>query len=244
MTEGVATNPVLVDGSSAADRYLLLVDISGYTGFLSGVAMTHGEDFSGGLPAGYLVLGELLEGVVNGLSPDFDLIKLEGDAVFGASPADRLDHRGAEVVEHLAELYVAFAARRFALRSTGDDKCTACTAVEHLDLKMILHRGLAVSQRVAGTADLQGPAVNVAHRLLKNSIRQRIGYRPYLLLTGAAAEGLGLGDRGLAHEELYSDVGRIDGRLLDLAEIAGVAPAVPRGDAISTEPWPDLRIVS
>ena len=31
----------------AIDRYLLLIDISGYTGFLAGVAEAHGEDFSG-----------------------------------------------------------------------------------------------------------------------------------------------------------------------------------------------------
>lgn len=230
-------------GPAAGSRYLLLVDISGYTAFLAGVERTHGEDFSGGLPAGYRVLGELLDGVVRGVAPEFDVVKLEGDAVFGAAPAERLDGLGDTVVDRLGAMYAAFATQRVALRSTGDDKCVACTSVEHLDLKAILHRGLAVAQRVGGTDDLHGPAVNAAHRLLKNGVRDRIGYRPYLLVTAPAAAGLGLDGRGFEHVETYADVGRIEGQVLDLAELAGVSPAVPPLGTFATEPWPDLSIL-
>lgn len=232
------------DGASAVDRYLALVDISGYTGFLAGVEETHGKDFRAGLPAGYPILDELLEGVVDALAPEFDVVKLEGDAVFGAAPADRLDGRGDEILEHLVALYSAFATRRTALRSAGDDTCIACTAVEHLDLKVVVHRGLAVTQRVAGREDLHGPAVIAAHRLLKNSVRDRIGYRPYLLITTPAADALGLGDRGFEHSESYADVGSIEARILDLAELAGVEPAVPRPIQPGASTWPDLQIVS
>jgi hypothetical protein len=56
----------------------------------------------------------------------------------------------------------------------------------------------------AGTGtELLGPAVNVAHRLLKNSIQARIGYRPYLFLTDAAASGLNLAEPGVEHREDY-----------------------------------------
>src|SRR4029079_15634846 len=104
----------------AIDRYLLLSDISGYTGFLAGVADAHGEDFSGGLPAGYRVLGELLQGLVEGLPPYFQSVKLEGDAVFGAAPASDLDGRRIALIDHLAGLYRAFAALRdvLAVRAT------------------------------------------------------------------------------------------------------------------------------
>jgi hypothetical protein len=235
--------PLRGDGVTAVDRYLALVDISGYTSFLAGVEQQHGEDFSGGLPAGYRVLGELLEGVVDALGPEFDIVKLEGDAVFGAAPAVRLDGRGEEIVQHLVALYAAFATRRTALRSTGDDKCVACTAVQHLDLKVVIHRGLAVSQRMAGREELQGPAVNAAHRLLKNGVRDRIGYRPYLLVTAPAAKALGLGDRGFEHSETYPDVGSIDARVLDLAELAGVDAAVPMPAGSPAASWPELQIV-
>jgi hypothetical protein len=62
--------------------------------------------------------------------------------------------------------------------------------------------------------------VNVAHRLLKNTIRSRIGARPYLFLTDAAATGLGLADVGVAHAEEYADAGTIGGRIVVLGQPA------------------------
>ena len=47
--------------ATAGDRYLLLADISGYTAFMASVERAHGVDFSEGIPAGYAVLGELLD---------------------------------------------------------------------------------------------------------------------------------------------------------------------------------------
>ena len=65
--------------AAAGERYLFLADISGYTGFMSGVEEEHGVDFSDGIPAAYSVLGDLLDAVVEGVKPDLALVKLEGD---------------------------------------------------------------------------------------------------------------------------------------------------------------------
>jgi hypothetical protein len=81
---------------------------------------------------------------------------------------------------------------------------------------VILHRGPAVRQSVGSGSDLLGPAVTVAHRLLKNTVRERIGAHPYLFMTDAAATGLGLQAIGLAHGEEYPDAGRIKGRIVEL----------------------------
>ena len=59
--------------AAAGDRYLLLADISGYTGFMTGVEDEHGADFSNGIPAAYSILGALLQSVIEGLAPDFQL---------------------------------------------------------------------------------------------------------------------------------------------------------------------------
>ena len=83
----------------AGERYLLLADISGYTGFMAGVEQEHGVDFSAGIPAAYSVLGDLLGAVIEGVAPDFALVKLEGDAVFAAAPAASLDGQGDRVLE-------------------------------------------------------------------------------------------------------------------------------------------------
>jgi len=184
---------------------------------MSGVEVEHGADFSDGIPAAYSVLGDLLDAVVQGVKPDLALVKLEGDAVFAAAPAAGLDGQGDRVLETIHETYRAFIEARTRAIPANDHVCVACPAVAHLDLKVVLHRGPAVRQSVGSGSDLLGPAVTVAHRLLKNTVRDRIGSRPYLFITDAAVNGLGLPDVGLAHGEAYPDAGRITGRIVELA---------------------------
>ena len=202
--------------ASASDHYLLLADISGYTSFMSGVEVAHGVDFSGGIPAGYSVLGALLDAVVEGVRPDFEVAKLEGDAVFAIAPASALDAHGDSVLGQLKVVHRAFHERRVVATRAQDHVCTACPAVSTLDLKMVLHRGQVVRQTVGGSTELLGPAVNVAHRLLKNTVQAQLGYRPYLFLTDAAAVALELPEVGTEHHEEYPDIGPVDGRVIDL----------------------------
>src|SRR5436190_16467169 len=96
----------------AGQRYLLIADISGYTAFMNGVEQAHGVDFSDGIPAGYAVLGALLDAVVEGVQPGFEIAKLEGDAVFAIAPAPTLDGRGTALISQLQAVYQAFLARR------------------------------------------------------------------------------------------------------------------------------------
>jgi class 3 adenylate cyclase len=208
----------------AGERYLLLADISGYTGFMAGVEIEHGVDFSAGIPAAYAVLGALLGAVSRGVEPEFTVVKLEGDAVFAAAPASMLDGQGDRVLEKLQAMYEAFIDGRTRAIPSKDHLCTACPAVAHLDLKIVLHRGHTVRQAVGSGSDLLGPAVTVAHRLLKNTVRERIGSRAYLFLTDAAASGLGLPLVGLEHHEEYPDAGRVDGRIIELAGPGQQAP--------------------
>jgi hypothetical protein len=232
-----------MDNADAVARYLLVADMSGYTRFLGLVEERHGDDFRAGLPAGYRALGELLQRVVDGLAPAFELVKVEGDAVFCAAPADSLDGRGDAVTSLLGETYRTFIGRRDTLASSAtDDRCTACFAIGQLDLKVVIHRGIAVRQTMGGAADLLGPAVNVVHRLLKNTVRDRIGFRPYVLVTQPAADGLGLTDAGVAHQERYADVGSIDARIVDLAELAHVVPTSWPPPPTGSESWPEIAL--
>ena len=201
---------------SAGEWYLLLADISGYTGFMAGVETEHGVDFSEGIPAAYGVLGDLLDSVVEGLAPDLTLVKLEGDAVFAMAPASALDGDGARVVAKLCAMYGSFIEHRTAAIPANDHVCIACPAVAHLDLKVVLHRGHAVRQRMGSSSDLLGPAVTVTHRLLKNTVRATTGLEHYLFMTGAAAAGLGSRDMGVDHREAYDDIGPVEGRVLEL----------------------------
>ena len=205
-------------GPVAGQRYLLLADVSGYTAFLNGVEQAHGVDFSSGIPAGYEVLGALLDAVVEGVQPAFDIAKLEGDAVFAVAPAENLDGQGEQVLDRLRAVYRAFYVEREHGKSASDHNCTACPIVSSLNIKMVLHRGQAVRQTVGSNPELLGPAVNVAHRLLKNSIQSRFGYRAYLFVTDAAAAGLGLSRMGVEHFEDYPDAGQVQGRVIEVGE--------------------------
>lgn len=211
----------------AGERYLLLADISGYTGFMAGVEREHGVDFSLGIPAAYGILGALLDTVIDGIAAGFAPIKLEGDAVFAAAPAASLDGQGERVVEMIRATYRAFVESRTRAIPSTDHICIACPSVAHLDLKVVLHRGHSVRQSVGSGSDLLGPAVTVAHRLLKNTVRERIGHRPYLFVTDAAAAGLGLTEVGLAHAEDYPDAGRIEGRIIELGSSGSASLRLP-----------------
>jgi hypothetical protein len=207
------------DGPVAGERYLLLADISGYTAFLNGVEQAHGVDFSLGLPAGYEVLGALLDAVVEGVQPAFEIAKLEGDAVFAVAPAKGLDGQGEAVLDRLRAVYRAFSVVRADRQTSASDHlCTGCPVVGTLNLKMVLHRGQTVRQTIGSNPELLGPAVNVAHRLLKNSIQSRLGYRAYLFVSDAAAAGLGLTGIGVEHLEEYPDAGRVSGRVIEVGD--------------------------
>ena len=204
--------------AAAGDRYLLLADITGYTGFMTGVEQEHGVDFSAGIPAAYAVLGDLLAAVILGRDRVWACVTLDVDAVCAAAPGASLDGQGDRVLMKLRSMYGGFTESRTRAMPANDHVCVACPAVAHLDLKVVLHRGFSVRQSVGSGSDLLGPAVTVAHRLLKNNIRSRIGSRPYIFLTDSAATGLGLADAGLEHREEYPDAREVQGRVLELGE--------------------------
>ncbi|MGH7416240.1 MAG: DUF2652 domain-containing protein [Candidatus Rokuibacteriota bacterium] len=203
--------------TSAEEGYLLLADISGYTGFMSQVGDAHGVNFADGIPPGFALMGALLDSVAGGLGSAFSVRKFEGDAVFAVAAAGDLDGRGSDLLAILRETYRLFiAARTEADPARRAHECSACVLVTNLDLKMVLHEGPYVSQAVHGQTELLGTAVNVVHRLLKSAVAEQVGHRHCLFLTDAAAIRLGLTDAGTAHIESYADVGAISGRVVDL----------------------------
>jgi len=213
----------LPPASSAEEGYLLLADISGYTGFMGSVGEAHGVDFSQGIPPAFALMGALLDAVAKGLGDPFTVVKFEGDAVFATAPLGALDGRGAFAVETLRRTYRDFIeARTRADVGRGDHWCQACVLTTGLELKMVLHEGSYVVQAVHGQTELLGNSVNVVHRMLKSSVAEAVGNRHFLHLTDAAAERLGLADVGVAHHETY-DIGDVPGRVLDLSAEPGAA---------------------
>lgn len=192
--------------------YLVLADISGYTKYLAGVELEHSHD----------ILADLLGLVVERLCPPLTLAKLEGDAVFCFTRDAQTPTTGGgeglpadELLAVLERTYVAFARRRRTVALSSSCSCDACTRVPELDLKLFAHRGSFVEHDVAGSRELVGPDVILAHRLLKNGVSDSLGLRGYALLTDACGA---VGSRyDLApYVERYEDVGEVRCQIADL----------------------------
>jgi hypothetical protein len=196
----------------------VLADISGYTRFLEAVGSAHGAQLEQGeAPAAYPLMTTLLDAIVRNLVPPFTLAKLEGDAVFAYADDASFSLRGASLIACLQRCYASFRAHLARTEAALTCTCAACTTVSSLDLKFVLHHGGYVAQTIAGSTELLGPEVTVAHRLLKNDVTATLGWRAYALLSGAAAEHLEVApETGRPLELSYEHVGRIDALVLPL----------------------------
>ena len=188
--------------------YLLIADISGYTSFVAGTELDHAHE----------ILTELLELLVGRLTAGMTLSKLEGDAVFVFAPESKIS-RGETVLELIESTYVAFRDRREAVRRRTTCVCNACRAIPTLDLKFIAHHGDYIAQSVSGIHELVGTDVNLIHRLLKNHVGEKTGWRAYALFTGEGLEHMGVYPAGMRDMvENYEHLGDVQTYSLDLHE--------------------------
>jgi class 3 adenylate cyclase len=182
---------------TAQEGCLLLADITGYTAYLQGTELEHAQD----------VLADLLETIIAGIEPPFEVLKLEGDAVFAHMPVAEVDPP--LLFDTVEATYFAFRRRlRDVVHGTTCD-CNACVLIPSLDLKFFVHSGSYVSRRIGRTEELTGGDVVLIHRLLKGTASDRVGNDAYLVLTKAALDSVG-GDAealGLTEHVERLDVG-------------------------------------
>lgn len=208
----------ILSRSASRRGTLLLADISGFTGFLQGVADAHRDLIveADEPPPAYALLSHLLDSMLASTVPPFRLAKLEGDAIFVVEDVP-IPH-GDAVLDCLRACYAAFRARLAAAGSQWTCTCEACSRIGDLDLKFVLHHGSYVAQSIAGHEELLGSDVNVVHRLLKNHARDLVGRVPYALVTEAAVGALEIPvDEMLPGEEAYPDTPTIATHILALA---------------------------
>jgi uncharacterized protein YndB with AHSA1/START domain len=187
---------------------LLIADISGYTSFLADAELDHAQD----------VLADLIGTVVGALRPTFRLAKLEGDAAFVYAFAESLDAPATQ--DAVERCYYSFRRRLRDIGQASSCDCNSCTLVPKLDLKIVVHHGAIVRQRIAGREELVGSPVVVAHRLLKNHVVEGGGPRAYALYSAACVAAMGIADPAAAglerHAEEFDGVGEIVGWIRDL----------------------------
>ena len=196
--------------------FLVLADVSGFTAFVTSTELEHGSD----------IIATLLDEVIARLSPPLEIQEIEGDAVFALAGEDvqaTRPERFPALFEVLEGAFAAFKGRQQAMQADDSCSCGACQQIGSLDLKMVVHHGPFLRHTVAGRSRVTGPAVILAHRLLKNGVERKGGYA---LLTEAVLRSLGIdGERaGLpAHTERYEYLGDVRCYVRDLAPALSTA---------------------
>ncbi len=187
--------------------YFVIADISGYTSFLAGVELDHAQD----------ILADLMDTVVKGLRPPFRLAKFEGDAAFVYAATAKID--GSMLQDIIESAYFTFRRRLRDIRQASVCECKACAAMGDLDFKFVAHHGEMVKQKMGGREELAGRDVIVVHRLLKNTVSEKVGDRAYALYSDACVQMVGIDPaaHGLVeHHETIDIIGDIKLWLRDL----------------------------
>jgi hypothetical protein len=152
---------------------LVLADISGYTKFTRNHKMTlmHAEH----------IITELLEAVIDKAEFPLNIAKLEGDAVFmyALCPDEDQTAVAKDVLNQVRLFFEAFNAKAESVMATTFCTCEACSNVERLRLKAVVHHGEVAFKQIRQFEELAGENVIIVHRLIKNSIPSK----EYVLLT-------------------------------------------------------------
>ncbi|NIM93541.1 MAG: DUF2652 domain-containing protein [Anaerolineales bacterium] len=188
--------------SKTHEGYLLIVDLTGYTRYLSESELEHAQE----------TLTALLELLVENTRPPLVISRLAGDAVISYCPREDFS-QGQMFIEMIEDTYVTFRKTLDRLVLNNTCGCNACANIGSLDLKFFIHYGSFGIQRVSGYDELVGNDINLLHRLLKNNVTEEIGYQAYALYTDEAIQLLNVEEIGetLAHHtEAYEHLGEVD----------------------------------
>jgi uncharacterized protein YndB with AHSA1/START domain len=209
--------------------HLIIADISGYTRYLTESELDHA----------HAIIGELLNAILGTIRAPLSVSRIEGDAVFlyGAVPADM---NGQVVLESVEQLYVAFSSAMETMVLNTTCRCNACANIGTLGLKIVMHCGQFEKTNVGGIETLTGTDVILAHRLLKNHIREATGIADYLYLTQACVDDLGI-HRIVAgwtgHTEEYEHIGEVRGYVASLRDVWEFARQQNEDRVVQREAW-------
>ncbi len=186
-----------------------IADISGYTRFVAGVELDHAQD----------IIADIMDTLVRALRPPFRLAKFEGDAAFVYALADKID--GALIQDSIEQAYFAFRKRLRSIKQATSCECQACSRMQSLDVKFVVHCGEFIRQKMAGREELAGRDVILVHRLLKNEVGRTFGPHAYALYSDACVKALGIDPaaQGLSeHAETIEHIGETKCWVSDLGE--------------------------
>jgi len=202
---------------------IVIPDISGYTDYFqhSRFSLRHAQ----------YVIGELLEAINQSAGDRLTVCRPEGDALLFYAVLEGVDHPSGYWSDAIKDILKGYYLRRQELVLENVCACQACSRIETLELKVIVHTGSIMQTMVAGYHMLAGIPVIVANRLLKNSVPSS----RYVLVSGDAAPVVEL-DLGEAAEltEKVDGIGpvRIHAHMFDTSELKTEAPLLTGSKAV------------
>ena len=195
----------------AKKGYFILTDISGYTEFLTRSELDHAQD----------ALQNLFDVQLAHIKHPFVISGFRGDAIFMYIPETNFCEPQT-ILEALENLYFVFADALRQMIYNTTCTCRACQNMSSLDLKMVIHYGEYVIQKLGDREELLGADVIVPHRMLKNSVIEQTGIESYALFSDAAAEASKLSTLAyplVPHSEVYAHLGEVKMQVLDLRKV-------------------------
>src|SRR6266542_2857297 len=94
--------------------------------------------------------------------------------------------------------------------------------MSRLDLKMVIHYGEYLLQKLGDREELLGADVIVPHRMLKNSVIEKTRIKSYALFSDMAAQQLNLQEyceKLVPHSETYEHLGEVPMCVHDLGPV-------------------------
>jgi hypothetical protein len=181
--------------------FLIISDITGYSKYINESELEHARDS----------LTALLNLLIQHTQSPLVLSKLEGDAVFSSAPAGGF-LQGQSLLDMIETTYASFRKALELMVINTTCTCNACRNLPNLDLKFFVHFGSYMTQKLGNFNELVGNDVNLVHRLAKNHIKEKTGFKAYAAFTQAVMDALGLEDfqNSLTpHREVFADVGEV-----------------------------------
>ncbi len=159
-----------------------ICDISGYTAFM----IKNQTDYVHGT----LIIKRLLDALIKEINLPMKISKIEGDAIFFYFDREKMPQEYKDAPALLGGkmlcFFNVFYSKLQELQNSADCQCGACSNIDKLDLKMIIHCGKASIVQIGSFEELSGVDVIIAHRLLKNKVKGHC----YLLITEPAGSHL------------------------------------------------------
>ena len=191
--------------------FFIITDISGYTEYLTSSELDHAHE----------ILQSLFDAQLQAVKHPFMISGFRGDAIFMYVPETNFV-QSQSLLEALENFYIVFAETLQQMQFNTTCTCRACKNMGILDLKMCIHYGEYLIQKLGDREELLGADVIVPHRMLKNHVIEQTGIKSYALFSDIAAGKLNLPEfceNIVPHRESYEYLGDMPMCVHDLRSI-------------------------